>query len=427
MRLVVGGLPAVLGIELAVDRLSAAFVLLVAVAGLWGLAYTRRGGPRSATGYSLYLLLIAGLTGICITRDVFNLYVFLEISGLSAYALVALGDGPDAAPAALKYLLLGTVGASLYLLGIGYLYFGTGTLNMDALARTLPAVGYGNRLVLGAFGLIAAGLGVKIALYPVHTWKPDAYRAAPAGLTAVLAALVSTIAAYALVRLVISAFTLRFLASTPGLVAALQATAVVSIVAGAVLALRQRDVRRLLACSSISQFGIGVAGLSLGTRLGVVGGVVHLVGHAVMKSGAFAAAGVVETAYGARTVDEYAGAADSLPITSAAFATLVLGLIGIPPLIGFFGKWYVAVSALRSGAWVVGSAVLVSTVLSLAYFARLLQRMYFEDAAGRLDQRAVSVGMVATGVIAALVALGLGLVSAGLVELLLPAIGGGQP
>jgi len=429
MRLVVGGLPATIGIELAADRLSVAFLLLVALAGLWGLAYTRRGGPRSATGYTLYLLLLAGLTGICLTRDVFNLYVFLEVSGLSAYALVALGDDADAAPAALHYLLVGTVGASLYLLGIGYLYLGTGTLNMAALAEQLRTVGYDGRLATAAFGLIVVGLGVKVALFPVHTWKPDAYRAAPAGITAVLAALVSTVAAYALLRLLLSVFTPAFFAANPVLAGALEAAAVVSIVAGTLLALLQDDVRRMLAYSSVSQFGIAVGGFALGTRLGLVGGAVHLLGHAVMKSGAFAATGVVEAAYDASTVDEFAGAAEHVPVTSGAFAVLAFGLVGLPPLVGFFGKWYVALASVRAGSWVLAAAVLASTALSLTYFARVVQRLYFErrDGDGRADPSAASPGMVASGVLAALVALGLGLASATLVDLLLPAIGGGLP
>lgn len=422
LRTVVAGLPARLGIELAADAVSAAFVLLVAAAGAWGLSYTRRAGPRSATGYTLYLFLLAGLTGICVTRDVFNLYVFLEISGLSAYGLVALGDGDDAAPAALRYLLVGTVGASLYLLGVGYLYVATGTLNMAELAGRLAAVGYGDRLVLAAFGLVVVGLGVKMALFPVHTWKPDAYRAAPAGIAAVLAALASTVAAYALARLLLSVFTVEFLAAVPAAGLALRWAAVGSVVAGAALALFARDVRRMLAFSSVSQYGIVLAGLSLGSRLGVAGALVHLLGHAVMKSGAFVAVGAVEAGHGARTVDGFAGAADRRPVVAAALAAVALGLIGIPPLVGFFGKWYVALAAVESGAWTVAAAVLLSTAFSLTYFGRLIQRLYLDPGDGGPDRSPVSTGMVASAVVAALAALGLGLASAGLVDLFGPAL-----
>ncbi len=418
---VVGGLPAEVGIALGVDRLSAVFVLLTALAGAWGLAYTRRAGPRSATGYTLYLLLLAGLTGICVTRDVFNLYVFLEISGLSAYALVALGDGRDAAPAALQYLLVGTVGASLYLLGVGYLYIRTGTLDMAALATDLAAAGDGDRLVVAAFALVVVGLGVKTALFPVHTWKPDAYRAAPAGITAVLAALVSTVAAYALLRLVVSVFTVAFLEG--GLAGvALRYAAVVSVVAGALLALAQSDVRRLLAYSSVSQFGIALAGVGLGSRLGLTGAVVHLVGHAVMKAGAFAAAGVIEAETGARTVDEYAGVAERLPVTAGALAVLVLGLVGIPPVVGFFGKYYVALGAVEAGGWVVAAAVLASTGLSLTYFGRLLQRLYLDPGGGGSPTGPVSRGMVTAAVVAAVVAVGFGIGSTALADFIAPAL-----
>ncbi len=428
LGLVVGDLPATLGIELAADRLSATVVALIAGTGLWGTAYLRRTGVRSATGYVLHLLLIAGLTGICVTRDVFNLYVFLEIAGLSAYALVALGDGRDAAPAALHYLLVGTVGASLYLLGVGYLYAATGTLNMGALATELAAVGLDGRLPVAALSLIVAGLAVKMALFPVHGWKPDAYGAAPPGVAAVLAALVSTVAAYALVRLLLSVFGLALLAAVPTVGTVLRVGAVVSVVAGAVLALWTPDVRRMLAYSGVSQFGIALGGIALGTPAGVVAGVVHLVGHAVLKAGAFAAAGLIERGSGARTVDDYAGAADGFPAASAALAALGLGLVGIPPLVGFFGKWYVVLAAVEAGAPVVAAAVLLSTLLSLSYFGRLIQRLYLEGrddpdraSAARSERSTTSTVAVAATVATVAVGLALGLLSAELVEFLRPA------
>jgi multicomponent Na+:H+ antiporter subunit D len=420
VSLVVGRLPAELGIELGADALSAPFVLLVALTGLWGLAYTRRGGPRSATGYALYLLLVAGLTGICVTRDVFNLYVFLEVSGLSAYALVALGDD-DAAPAALQYLLVGTVGASLYLLGVGYAYAATGQLNVGALGSALARAGYGNRLVLASFALVAAGLAVKVALYPVHTWKPRAYAAAPPGIAAVLAALVSTVAAYALGRVLLSVFGAAFLAANPPVDLLLRVALSASVVAGAVLALRQRDVRRMLAYSGVSQFGIAVAGFVVGTPTGVVGAVVHLLGHAVLKGGAFVVAGALAASLGARRVDDYAGVAADRPVAAAAMATLGLGLVGIPPLVGFFGKWYVTLGAIEAEAWGVAAAVLVSTLLSLSYFGRLIQRMYLEAGPDGRTVGSVSRGMLLAGVVAAVAALALGLLSGSLATALEPA------
>ncbi|WP_255151423.1 complex I subunit 5 family protein [Halorarius halobius] len=401
----VGGVPAPFGIRLVVDPLAAPFVVLVAVAALAVLAYTRAAGPRSGPFYSVYLLLVAGLTGVCVTADVFNLYVFLEISGIASYALVARASGGRAAFAALQYLLVGTVGASLYLLGVGYAYVATGTLAVAELAATVPDAD--PALVLAAFGLMATGLGVKAALYPLHTWKPPAYDHAPAGVTALLAALVSTVAAYALARLLLSAFTLRLFALAPFVQPALLAAACLSILAGSVLAYREPRLTRRLAYSSVAQFGVVLVGIAVATPLGVAGAVVHLVGHAAMKAGAFLAAGVAAARYGAATVDDYRGLAREAPYLAGGLAVLLFGLVGIPPTVGFVGKLYVALGAARAGAWLPLAVVLGSTLTSLAYFAPVVQRMYVE---GPPPERTGtdSPGMRATvaGAVAATLALG---------------------
>ncbi|WP_255471340.1 MULTISPECIES: complex I subunit 5 family protein [Haloferax] len=210
---VVGGLPSEVGIGLAADAVTSAFLLLVAGSAV--AFFTTVRAEASGFGDSLWLLLVAGLSGVTVTADVFNLYVFLEISGLAAYALVATGRGAPAALAAFRYLLVGTVGATLYLLGVGYLYVGTGTLSMAGLNAALRTVGYDSTLVVASFVLIAVGLGVKIALFPLHTWKPVAYATSPADVSALLATLVSTIAGYGLVRLTFGVYTLEFLTEVP--------------------------------------------------------------------------------------------------------------------------------------------------------------------------------------------------------------------
>src|SRR6056297_3775733 len=181
----VGGFALPYGIELVVDGLSLAVVLLISAISLGVLAYARRAGPHENTFYSQFLLLVTGLTGMTVTGDVFNLYVFLEITGLAAYGLVASGREAKSAVAALKYLIIGTVGASLYLLGVGYALAATGTLNMADLAATFgSAVPYGSTLVITAFGLMVGGLTVKVALFPLHTWQPDAYANSPDSVSA---------------------------------------------------------------------------------------------------------------------------------------------------------------------------------------------------------------------------------------------------
>lgn len=433
----VGGVPDPFGIVLVIDPLSAPFVVLTAVIGLGVLGYTRRAGPRSGPFYSLYLLLVAGITGVCITADVFNLYVFLEISGLASYALVAQADGGDAALAALKYLLLGTVGASLYLLGVGYVYLGTGTLNMAVIASEFAAGGgLGATIPTTAFGLMAVGLGVKAAVFPLHVWKPDAYAAAPPAVAALLSALLSTVAAYAVIRVLLSAFTVEFLLAVPLVEPFLLVVGVASIAAGSLLAFREPDVRRLLAYSSVAQFGIVTVGVALANPFGVVGVVIHLVGHAVTKGGFYLAAGALAHEHGLQTVDDYAGLGGRAPLLSVAVAVFALGLIGIPPTVGFAGKLYVLLGTVEGSAPVAGTVVLASTLASLTYFGRLLQRMFVEPtpespdstatAASSIDggREQLSPGALVVIVLAALLTIVLGLGAAGLAGLVEPTIRG---
>jgi multicomponent Na+:H+ antiporter subunit D len=342
----------------------------------------------------------------------------------------------------LKYLIVGTIGASLFLLGVGYAYVATGTLNMADLSTQLAAVGYDSRLVLAAFGLLVTGLLVKVALFPVHSWQPDAYTFAPDSVSVLISALVSTVSAYAVARIVFSVFTVDFLAAVPAARTALVYAAAVSIVAGSALAVVQSEIKRMLAYSSVSQFGMIVAAVAIATESAAVGGLVHLVGHAVLKGGLFAAAGVVAARTGARTLDDYAGLAGRTPVAAGAVAVLGLGLVGVPPAVGFVGKWYIAVGAVESGTWVVAAVILASTLLTLAYVARVIERMYFAggsvesgpsrpvagvstdggDSATEPDEAPVSPGMVAVVVLAAVAAVALGFAASGIESLLEPTL-----
>ncbi|MDB2224994.1 monovalent cation/H+ antiporter subunit D family protein [Halorubrum ezzemoulense] len=413
VRYAVGGFVAPYGIELVADGLTILLVALISAVSLGVLAYGRHAGPHENSFYSQFLLLVAGLSGMTVTGDVFNLYVFLEITGLAAYGLVASGPGARSAVAALKYLIIGTIGASLYLLGVGYALAATGTLNMADLSDKLAAAGYDSTLVLTAFGLIVAGLLVKVALFPIHTWQPDAYADSPDSVSAFISALVSTVSAYALARVLFSVFTVDFLEAVPIARQALVAVACVSIVAGSALAVAQSDVQRMLAYSSVSQFGLVIAGFAIATPLAVVGATVHLVGHAVMKGGLFAATGIIERKTGATTVGGYAGIAGRAPAATGAFTLLALAMVGVPPAVGFMGKWYIVLGAVNAGSWPVVAVLLASTLLTLAYFARLAERLYFAEATIAPEAVAadggerVSTAMIVTVVVAAVLAVGL--------------------
>jgi multicomponent Na+:H+ antiporter subunit D len=386
----------IVGIELVADNLSALLVVLVAAVALAVLAFTRRAGPRRNAFYSGYLLMAGGLMGLVLTGDLFNLFVFLEIVGLTGYALVASGDSAASAVAALKYLIIGTVGASMYLVGVGYIYVRTGTLNMVDVSRVIagePAwvesALYSDPLLAAAFVFIAIGLATKSAIFPLHTWQPGAYSEAPDGVTVYIAALVSTTSVYAFARITWFVFTSEFFAATMTnrwVLELLLGMAAISVLAGSILAAMQQRVKRMFAYSSVAQFGLIMMAVGLAvhpavtdkvTQFAVYGVVIHLLAHAVIKGGLFATAGALAASTGARTVDSYAGLAKERPFLSGSLAVLGLSIIGVPPMVGFVGKWYIGLAAVRSELWPLAAVVFISTVLTLLYVARLLEKLYF--------------------------------------------------
>ncbi|EMA62753.1 NADH/Ubiquinone/plastoquinone (complex I) [Halorubrum distributum JCM 13561] len=383
-----GGFLPPVGIELVADRLSVAVLLLVAAVSVATLAFARVAGPRGNPFYSAYLLLVGGLVGMTLTGDLFNLFVFLEITGLTTYALIASDRSGASAYASLKYLVVGTVGASLYLLGVGYVFLATGTLNMlDVQAQIVAQAGYGDPLVRASYAFIVTGLALKIAIFPVHSWQPDAYQRAPDSVTTIVAALVSTTSAYALIRVTYTVFTVDFLAANEGIATALLVVSTVSIVAGSALAAMQSNLKRMFAYSSVAQFGMIGAAVALANETALLGGIVHLIGHGIMKFGLFLGIGLLALGYGTRQMEGLASAARAAPYTSGGVAVLGLALVGIPPSIGFLGKWYIGVGAVDAGlagggavGIAVAAAIFVSTLFTLSYVARLLERFYFAGA-----------------------------------------------
>jgi multicomponent Na+:H+ antiporter subunit D len=389
------------GIELVADPLSAGFVVLIAAVAIGVLVFSRRAGPRGNAFYSAYLLLAGGLMGVALTGDLFNLFVFLEITGLATYTLVAAERSPQAAVAALTYLVVGTIGASMYLIGVAFLFVATGTLNMVDMAETLAAppfadgVLYSNTTVLAGFGFLTVGLFVKSAIFPLHTWQPHAYAAAPDSVTAYISALVSTLAAYAFARVALTVFTPDFFAAVPTAANLVLTLASISIVAGAALAVTQQELKRVFAYSSVSQFGLIVAAIGVAVHpaasattfanrtaaeWAAIGAVVHLIGHGLLKGGLFLTAGAIARETGARRVGDLDGLGSRRPQLAASIATLALVLVGVPPGIAFVGKWYITLGAIGAELWPVAVVVLVSTLLTLAYVARLLERLYFTPA-----------------------------------------------
>ena len=392
-RYALGGWPAPWGIAYRVDLLGALLVLLLGVIAVVVALFCGRGLVRRAFGdggryfYALFLLCLAGLLGIVATNDLFNVFVFLEISALSSYALIGMNRGGHAPLAAYRYLVMGAVGATFFLIGIGYLYMITGTLNLDDLAERLPAVS-SSRVAVAALAFISAGLAMKMALFPVHWWLPDAYTFAPSPVSALLAAVSTKVGIYLVVRLFFGVFGAEFAFERMGFGAALLLLSSAAIVVASVTAIYQDNVKRMMAYSSVSQIGCITLGIGLASAAGVGAGLVYLFNHALIKGGLFLALGCIAQRLGGARIEHFAGLGQRMPWTMAAIVAGGLSLIGVPLTAGFIGKWLLVGAALEAGQWPLALVVLAGSLLTAIYVWRLIEAAYLRPApAGAGDER----------------------------------------
>ncbi len=368
-----------IGIELSVDMLSAFMVSVIAVIAVLVAIYAsvavRREDPEKEVPYfATMLVMLLGLTGMVLTGDLFNLYVFFEVSALGGYALMAIGH-KKAPVAAFRYLIMGTLGASLYLMGVGYLYVVTGSLNMDDVAAIIMHQS-SNPAVQVSLILMVIGLGLKMALFPMHLWLPDAYTYASSTSTAIIAPIMTKVSAYVLIRMLFFVYdTETFLRGTP-VGAVIMWLAMGGVIVGSIMAIAQKDAKRMLAYSSVAQVAYIGVGIGLGTPLALVGAMLHILNHAIMKSCLFLVTGSVALQTGATQIKDYAGLGRKMPWTFLGFTLAALGMVGIPPTNGFFSKWYLVLGGIREGEWVLVVLILASSLLTAVYFFRVIERIY---------------------------------------------------
>lgn len=391
-----GNWPEQWGIGYRIDSLNIFVILIVAVVGCVSTLYARRSvefeiaQDRLNLFYSIWLLAILGLLGIAATGDVFNVYVLIEVSSLTLYALIAMGKGRDrrALTAALRYLIVGSIGASFILLGIGYLLMVTGTLNLVDMAQRLAALSEPerNRTVVVAFTFLLVGLSVKMALWPVHMWLPNAYGAAPSAVSALVAATATKVGVYMAIRFLFTLFgpdftfaaisteVGQFTFTCSGILLTFASLAVLTT---GIQAIRARELKWVLAYSSLGQIGYMVIGLALVNHDGLTGGIIHLFNHALIKGGLFMAAGCVIYRLGSHRIGDLAGLGKRMPVTAAAIVVGGFGLIGVPLTAGFVSKWYLVSGALEAGLWPVAVVLLLGSLLALVYVWRIVEQMYF--------------------------------------------------
>ncbi len=378
----IGGWEPPWGIEYRIDELSAWVLVIVSGIAAVVLPFARASVEREIERdriplfYTALILCMTGLLGIAATGDVFNVFVFLEISSLSAYGLIAMGQNRRALTSSYQYLIMGSVGATFIVIGIGLMYSMTGTLNMADLAERLPAVA-ASRTIPVAFAFLAVGVSLKLALFPLHLWLPNAYTYAPSAVTAFIASTATKVAVYMLLRFFFTVFGAAFSFEVMHLDRILMPLALVAIVAMSLVAINQENGKRLLAYSSVAQIGYMVLGISLASVLGVAAGVLHLFNHALMKGSLFMAMGCVMYRVGSCRVEAMAGLGKTMPFTMAAFVVGGLSLIGVPLTVGFISKWYLVQAALEKGMWGIAAVVLLGSLLALAYVWKVVEVAYF--------------------------------------------------
>ncbi|OGD27710.1 MAG: hypothetical protein A2V57_07905 [Candidatus Aminicenantes bacterium RBG_19FT_COMBO_65_30] len=395
-------------IRLALDGFSLFMLLAVSLVGLavclFSVDYMERYGAK-ANYYALLLIMIAGMNGLILATDLFAVYLFLEVAAVASYALVAFGLGHDELEAAFKYLMLSVVASAFILASIAVVFGMTGSLDFAAVASALKELNAGAVVgVASAFFLV--GFGLKAALIPFHAWLPDAHPSAPAPISAVLSGLLIKVSGvYAMTRIFLNVFGL-----TPALSMVLMSLGALSMVVAAFLALGQKDMKRMLAYSSISQVGYIVLGIGIGTPLGIAGGLFHLFNHALAKGLLFLTSGSVQQATGTRNLDEMGGLAKRMPVTAATNLVGALSIAGVPPLNGFWSKLIIIIALIQAGHPVFALIAVLASVLTLWYYLLMQRKAFF----GKLNEKWAAVKeapfwMTAATVLLALLCVGIGI------------------
>lgn len=384
---VFGGYTIPYGIEFSIDTINAVIVVMVCLLGVLSCMFafnfdTKGDAVQVGGAYTMHALLVLGMVGMTMTGDVFNLYVFLEITSLTAYCLIAMG-GSRGVVSAFRYLLVGTVAATFYLLGVGILYSVTGTLNMRDMAACLSQ-GNNDSAMMMAMLLLIVSFGIKMAQFPFHGWQPSAYTHANTGARPLIAGAMGKIPAYAMFRYLYCIYGtgfkyFRFILLVIGILS------VCGMIYGSLRAMAQRDIRKVLAYSSVAQISYISLGFAIGTPLALAGSFLHMVGHAFMKGGLFFAAGAISWKYGTFDLNDFGRVYKKMPWTAGLLAVGALSMIGIPPTVGFFSKWYLAFGAAEAHQYVYIFVLVLSSLLNAIYFFKLIEKVFVQGAKSKRE------------------------------------------
>ncbi len=377
-----GGWPPPIGIEYKIDTLNGVVLVVVTCIALINLfssfnQVSRDLPEKKGTFYSLYLLFLTGLVGVVITGDLFNLYVLLEITSLSAYAQIALGDPKRAPIASLNYIFIGVIGASFYLLGVGYLYMMTGSLNMGDVAHLIQKL-HTSEAVFVAFIFCMVGIWIKMALFPLHIWLPNAYTFAPNTSSKFIAPLMTKVMVYVMIRLMFTVFGWDYLFKVLDVSKFVVFLASLAIIFGGFMALSQKNLKKMLTYIIISEIGYMVGGAWLGNKIGLTGAILHIINDAFMTFAIFLAAGNLAWRIKDLKIENLKDFFQTMPWTSGGLVIAAMSIIGIPPTCGFFSKWYLLLGGISAKEYFFVFSLILSSLLNTILFFRVFEKSWFE-------------------------------------------------
>lgn len=366
-----GGNPP-LGACFEIDLMSVFFafsaVLLSLLVTIYSYNYMEH-DTRLTEYYTLLSSLTVGMVGVALAGDLITLFIFWEMMGIASYCLVAFRkDSPGPIEAGFKYMVMGAVGSTILFFGMALLYGMAGTVNFAQMASVLQGRPMGLWMYM-TLSILIIGFGVKSAIVPMHTWLPDAHPEAPSTISAMLSGMLIETALYALTRVLYTLFKPEYFSLT---VAGL---AVITMTVANITALYQKDMKRMLAYSSIAQIGYMLIGVSAGTVLGVQGLLMHVFNHSMMKGLAFLAAGSIVHAANTRDMDELKGVGRAMPLTSLALFISFLGLSGVPGTGGYISKLFLFNSAMSAGYWWLTVLGVLNSALSVGYYLPAMYKL----------------------------------------------------
>lgn len=384
------------GIEIFVDYLGVLMALVIALVSMMAVFFSKNYAEKRldlkkvSFYYALVLLLFSGMIGFVFSGDIYNMFIFFEIISLSSYSLVAiLGDG-NSLRAGFRYLVMGTVSSLFILMGIAFLYALTGTLNAAQVAASLSRLPH-LEAVYAALILILIAFSIEAALFPLHVWLPQAHAMAPSPVSALLSGLVIGVGAFGMVKVL---FYILPGVSSPELTKLFQGLAAAGIILGAIFALYEKDLKMLLAQSSISQIGYAVVGIFMFSYSGLVGSVLQILNHAFAKSALFLCAGAIIYRTGIKSLDDMKGIGRKMPITMGFFLIGLASIASIPLTCGFVSKYFLCLAAIEGELWWLGGVILLGAFLSILYCVRIVDYIFFGKPESKVEVKEAPLSML---------------------------------